>query len=270
MSQVVLITGCSTGIGRNLVQWLAQAGYSVVATARKMATLDDIQAALKLPLDVTQQDSVDQAVEQTVQRLGRIDVLVNNAGYALRGAVEEIPVEQVQRMFDVNVYGVMRMIRAVAPLMRQQGAGRIINIGSIGGKLVVPVNGTYSATKYALEALSDALRLELSPFGIQVVLIEPGNIRTSFMDTAQANAKTILTNTDSPYHALYQQYQQVMTAMRRQETEPEVVSQVVQQAIEAVKPNARYVVAVPLTNRLVVHLGDSTRDFVFKRLFKSD
>src|SRR5512141_2777207 len=119
MSKVILITGCSTGIGRDLAQRLTRAGYSVAATARKVETLDDIQAALKLPLDVTQEDSVCRAVELTHQRLGRIDVLINNAGYALRGAVEEVPVEQVQQMFDVNVYGVMRLIRAVAPLMRQ-------------------------------------------------------------------------------------------------------------------------------------------------------
>jgi NAD(P)-dependent dehydrogenase (short-subunit alcohol dehydrogenase family) len=118
---------------------------------------------------VTQPESVNQAIECVLQRFGRIDVLVNNAGYALRGAVEEISDEQVRQMFDVNVSGVLRMIRAVAPYMRQQRAGRIINIGSISGKLSTLVNGTYSATKFALEALSDALRLELAPFGIQAV-----------------------------------------------------------------------------------------------------
>jgi short-subunit dehydrogenase len=171
-------------------------------------------------------------------------------------------------MFDVNVYGVMRMIRAVVPQMRQQKAGRVINISSIGGKLVIPVNGTYSATKFALEALSDALRMELALFGIQVVLIEPGNIRTNFMATAQANAKEILSNPDSPYQALYQQYIRVTTTMRQQETGPEIVSQVVQQAIEASKPKARYIVAVPFSNRLVLRLGDAARDFIFRRMFK--
>jgi NAD(P)-dependent dehydrogenase (short-subunit alcohol dehydrogenase family) len=263
-----MITGCSTGIGRDLVQRLTQSGYAVVATARKAETLDDVQAVLKLSLDVTQPDSINQAVEHILQRLGRIDVLINNAGYALRGAVEEISDDQVHRMFDVNVYGVMRMIRAVVPPMRQQRAGRIINIGSIGGKLAIPVNGTYSATKFALEALSDALRLELAPFGIRVVLIEPGNIRTNFAVTAQAHAKVILSDSDSPYHALYQQYLQVMTAMRRQEAGPEVVSQVVQQAIETLKPKSRYLVAVPFSNRLMFHLGDFVRDFILIRLFK--
>jgi NADP-dependent 3-hydroxy acid dehydrogenase YdfG len=160
MSQVVLITGCSTGIGRDLVQRLTQSGYEVVATARNVETLGDLPAALKLPLDVTQADSISQAVACALERFGRIDVLVNNAGYALRGAIEGVAVEQAQKMFDVNVFGVMRMIQAVAPHMRQRGTGRIINISSIAGRLSTPVNGAYSATKFAVEALSDAMRLE--------------------------------------------------------------------------------------------------------------
>ncbi len=252
MSHVVLITGCSTGIGRDLAQRLTGSGYTVVATARRAETLVDLPAALKLPLDVTQPESVNQAIECVLQRFGRIDVLVNNAGYALRGAVEEISDEQVRQMFDVNVSGVLRMIRAVAPHMRQQRAGRIINIGSISGKLSTPVNGTYSATKFALEALSDALRLELAPFGIQVVLIEPGSIKTHFADAAQARAQAILANPSSPYQPLYQQDQYVMTTMRRHEPGPEVVSQVIQQAIEVSRPKARYLVAVPFSGKLVL------------------
>lgn len=267
-SKTVLITGCSTGIGHDLARRLTLANYTVIATARHPETLADLQVALKLPLDVTNSASIASATEEVVRRFGRVDILVNNAGYALRGAVEEISDEQVHMMFDVNVYGVMRMMHAVVPQMRQQKAGRIINIGSIGGKLVMPVNGTYSATKFAIEALSDASRLELAPFGIQVVLIEPGNIRSNFAATAQAHAKEILSNPDSPYRALYQQYLQVTTTMRKQEAEPEIVSQVVQQAIEASKPKARYVVAVPFSNRVVLHLGDSLRDVMFRRLLK--
>ena len=238
-SKTVLITGCSTGIGHDLARRLTLADYTVIATARHPETLTDLQVALKLPLDVTNSASIASATDEVVRRFGRVDILVNNAGYALRGAVEEISDEQVQKMFDVNVYGVMRMMHAVVPQMRQQKAGRIINMGSIGGKLVMPVNGTYSATKFALEALSDASRLELAPFGIQVVLIEPGNIRSNFAATAQAHAKEILSNPTSPYRALYQQYLQVTTTMRKQEAGPEIVSPVVQQAIEASKPKAR-------------------------------
>jgi short-subunit dehydrogenase len=267
-SKIVLITGCSTGIGYDLARRLAQANYNVVATARDPERLLDLPVALQLPLDVTDPTSVASATQEVVCRFGRIDVLVNNAGYAVRGAVEDVAVEQVQQMFDVNVFGVVRMIRAVVPHMRQQQAGRVITIGSLAGKLVLPVNGTYSATKFALEALSDALRMELALFGIQVVLIEPGNIHSNFMATAQANSQEILSNPGTPYHALYQHYQQAMTTIRKQQPGPETVSQVVQQAIEASTPKARYLVAVPFSNRVVLHLGESVRDTLFKRMFK--
>jgi NADP-dependent 3-hydroxy acid dehydrogenase YdfG len=267
-SKIVLITGCSTGIGHELARRLARANYTVVATARHPETLSDLPVALQLPLDVTDPISISSATQEAVRRFGRIDVLVNNAGYAVRGAVEDVGVEQVQQMFDVNVYGVMRMIRAVVPYMRQQKAGRVITMGSLAGKLVLPVNGTYSATKFALEALSDAMRLELAPFGIQVVLIEPGNIRSHFMATAQANSQELLSNPDSTYHALYQHYLQVMTGIRKQEPGPEIVSQVVQQAIGASKPKARYLVAVPFSQRVVLRLGDAARDSIFRRMFK--
>ena len=195
-----------------------------MATARKTETLDDLPVALKLPLDVTQSDSVNHAVAHTLQQFGRIDVLVNNAGYTMLGALEEVSDEQTQQVFDVNVFGALRMIRAVVPHMRKQRTGRIINISSIAGKLSTPVNGTYSATKFALEALSDALQLELAPFGIQVVLVEPGAIKTHFDDTAQAHAQNILLNSASPYQSLYKQSDQFAASMRQDEPGPEVVS----------------------------------------------
>ena len=268
MSKVVLITGCSTGIGRDLAQRLTQAGYTVVATARRAEDLNDLPAALKLSLDVTRPDSIDAAVAYTLQQFGRIDVLVNNAGYALRGALEEVPDEQVQQMFDVNVFGVLRLIRVVAPHMRQQGTGCIINVSSIAGKLSTPVNGTYSATKFALEALSDALRLELAPFGIQVVVIEAGAIKTHFDDTAQAHAQDILSNSASPYQPLYRKSDQFAASMRQQEPGPEVVSQMIQQAIETPKPKARYIAAVAPSGRLVLLLRDLIWDPVLQRMFK--
>ena len=267
-SKVVLITGCSTGIGHDLAEKLARANYTVVATARNLEALSYLPVALQLPLDVTDPSSIAHAAQEVIDRFGRIDVLINNAGYAVRGAVEDVPVEQVQQMFDVNVYGVMRMIYAVVPYMRQQKGGRVITIGSLAGQLVLPVNGTYSATKFALEALSDALRLELAPFGIQVVLIEPGNIRSNFMATAQAHSQELLSNADSPYHNLYQHYQRTMATMRKHDPGPEVVSQVVQQVIEASKPKARYMAAVPLSQRVVLRLGDGVRDRIFRRMFK--
>jgi NAD(P)-dependent dehydrogenase (short-subunit alcohol dehydrogenase family) len=267
MSKVVLITGCSTGLGRDLAQRLAQAGYQVVATARNVERLDGIEVALKLPLDVACPESVSQAVAGVLERFGRIDVLVNNAGYALRGVVEEVSDEQVQRLFDVNVHGVLRAIRAVVPHMRRQKSGRIINISSIAGKRAVPVNGPYCAAKFALEALSDALRLELAPFGIQVVLIEPGSLRTGFAQAAQARGAALVPNPASPYHALYEQDQAVAASMSRNAPGPEAVSQVIRTAIEAARPKARYLVAVPLSGRLVLHLGDGAWDAVLRQMY---
>lgn len=268
MSKVVLITGCSTGIGCHLAQRLTQVSYTVVATARKVETLDDLTVALKLPLDVTQTESVNQAIALTRQQFGRIDVLINNAGYTMLGALEEVSEEQTQQVFDVNVFGALRMIRAVVPHMREQRSGRIINISSIAGKLSTPVNGTYSATKFALEALSDALHLELAPFGIQVVLVEPGAIKTRFDDTAQALARNILFNSASPYRSLYKQSDQFAASMRKDEPGPDMVSEVIERAIKAERPKARYLAAIPLSGKLVIHLRDFVWGSVLKQMFK--
>lgn len=266
-AKTVLITGCSTGIGRDLARRLALAGYTVIATARDSATLADLPVALTLPLDVTDAASIARAVEDVIRRFRRIDVLVNNAGYALRGAVEEVPDEAVREMFDVNVYGMLRMIRAVAPWMRRQGAGRIINISSIAGRLVVPANGTYSATKFAVEALSDAARWELASFGIQVVVIEPGSIRSHFDATAEARTTAAVANPASPYQALYEHYERFAASMRQQQASPEVVSQVIQRAIEAPRPRPRYLAAIPVSGWLVLHLRDAVWDLVLRRMF---
>jgi NADP-dependent 3-hydroxy acid dehydrogenase YdfG len=268
MSKVVLITGCSSGIGRDLAQRLAQSGYTVVATARKMETLDGLPAALKLPMDVTRPDSIQQAVEQTIRLFDRIDVLVNNAGYCQVGAMEELSVEQVQQMYDVNVFGVIRMVKAVAPFMRSQKAGQIVNISSIAGKMTTPVNGAYSSSKFALEAISDALRFELKLSNIQVILIEPGAIKTNFDQTVHTYGDRITANPASAYHALYRKYQQVSDGMRGQEPGPETVSKVVQEAIESAKPKARYLAGVAFSAKVAIVLRDLVWDKVSQQLFK--
>jgi short-subunit dehydrogenase len=152
--------------------------------------------------------------------------------------------------------------------MRQQKTGRVINISSISGKLVTPANGTYSATKFALEALSDALRLELAPFGIPVVLVEPGSIKTQFHTTVESNSQEIFSNPDSPYQPIYHQCEQVTADMRRKESGPGAVSRVVQQAMETGRPKDRYLVAFPPSGRLVLHLGSSAWDLVVRQMFK--
>ncbi len=267
MSKVVLITGCSTGIGRDLTARLSESGYAVVATARDPETMSSLKASLKLPLDVTQVDSVRSAVECTLRRFGRIDVLVNNAGYAIRGAIEETSERQVQEMLDANVFGVMRLIRAVVPSMREQKAGCIINVSSIAGKRSTPANGAYSASKFALEALSDALRLELAPFGIRVAVIEPGSIQTHFMTTAIAHTSEQALSANSPYRNLYRQSELFAASMQRHQPGPEAVSRVIQQIIQSAKPKARYLVAIPFSGRLVLSLGDSFWDYALRRMF---
>jgi NADP-dependent 3-hydroxy acid dehydrogenase YdfG len=268
MSKVVLITGCSTGIGRDLAQKLTQAGYTVAATARNVESLEDLDAALKLPLDVTQTESVRSAVACVIQRFGRIDVLVNNAGYSQIGAIEELQDSQIQQMYDVNVFGVVRMIRAVAPYMREKKSGQIINIGSISGKLVTPANGAYSSTKFALEAISDALRLELEPFHIQVVLIEPGAIKTNFDLTVHQHGDEILSNPGSPYLPLYQKYQLTSDGLRVNEPGPEAVSKVVQKVIESAKPKARYLAGVGFSMQLVISLRDAIWETIVRQMYK--
>lgn len=267
MSKVVLITGCSTGIGRDLAEHLTQSGYVVVATARNVEALANLPAALKLPLDVTQTDSVHSAVARTLQQFGRIDVLINNAGYALPGALEEISEEQTQQIFEVNVFGALRMIRAVAPHMRQQRSGRVINVSSLAGRLSTPANGAYSATKFALEALSDALRLELAPFGIQVIVVEPGAIQTSFDHTAQLHALPVFSNPSSPYRPLYEKSEQFAAGMRHRQPGPEEVSDVIRRAMEAGHPKVRYTAAIPFSGRLVIGLRDLVWDLVARQMF---
>jgi NADP-dependent 3-hydroxy acid dehydrogenase YdfG len=267
-SKVILITGCSTGIGKDLAERLTKSGYTVVATARRLETIESLNSALKLPLDVTSNESIMDAVHKVVLQFGRIDTLINNAGYAARSVVEEVSDDQLQQMFNVNVYGVIRMIRSVVPYMRKEKSGRIINIGSIAGKMVLPVSGAYCASKFALEAFNDALRLELMPFGISVVLVEPGNIQTNFMKTVQHNSKEKISNPNSIYHELYKNYERFNTKSRNNNPGPEAVSMIVQKALEASIPKARYLAAVPTINRLITIMGDNMKDRIVKSLFK--
>lgn len=268
MSKVVLITGCSTGIGRDLANQLTRAGYAVVATARKVESLDGVQTELKLSLDVTQPESIQQGIDRVLHEYGRIDVLVNNAGYSQVGAIEELKDDQIKQMYDVNVFGVLRMIHAVVPFMRLQKAGKIINISSIAGRLVTPVNGIYASSKFALEALSDAMRHELEPFNIQVIIIEPGAIKTNFDQTVHSHGDEILSNPASPYLPLYREYQRSSDGMRAQEPGPEAVSKVVLQVLAASRPKARYLAGVGFSVKLVIVLRDLVWDLVVRQMFK--
>src|SRR6476620_2526998 len=180
--KVALVTGGSSGIGEATARALAADGFVVYAVARRtepMAALSESGVHL-FSMDVTADASVVAGVDRIIAEQGRIDVLVNNAGYGSYGAVEDVPIDEARRQFEVNVFGLARLTQLVTPTMREQGSGRIINISSIGGKFYEPLGAWYHATKFAVEGFSDSLRLELAPHGIRVVIIEPGPIRTEW------------------------------------------------------------------------------------------
>ena len=182
MSKVWFVTGCSSGFGRVLCEELLKKGERVVATARKVETIEDLagEDCLCATLDVTKPDEIKAAVKAAMGRFGRIDVLVNNAGYGEMGVIEEFTIERAQRQFDTNVFGVLRVQSEVLPIMRAQGSGHVLNLSSIAGLASFPFVGMYCATKHAVEAISEAMAQEVEPFGIKVTLIEPGRFRTEF------------------------------------------------------------------------------------------
>src|SRR5919199_2834058 len=182
----VPITGCSSGIGRATAERLAARGYTVYASARRIDAIADLEArgCRVLALDVTDEDSMQAAVRTVCDEQGAVGALVNNAGYSQSGAIEEVPIAEVRRQFETNVFGLVRMCQLVLPGMRAQGYGRIVNVSSMGANFTFPGGGFYHATKYAVEAISDALRFEVKSFGIDVVIVQPGIIRSGFADAA--------------------------------------------------------------------------------------
>lgn len=247
-NKAVLITGCSTGIGRATALHLAGLGpYTVYATARKVETLADLEAAgcRTLALDVCDEGSMVAAVAEVEAAEGAVWALVNNAGYSQSGAVESIPLESIRRQFETNVFGLIRMCQLVLPKMRERREGRIVNIGSMGGKLTFPGGGIYHATKYSLEAISDAMRWELDGFGVKVVLLEPGLITTSFGETAHGSVAA--TDDDGPYAEFNRRVATTTAAvyegpMKRLGAGPEAVAKKIEKALTSPRPRPRYTV----------------------------
>ena len=187
--ETVLITGCSSGIGRATASLFAEEGWTVYATAREESDIEDMECRTD-ELDVTSGADIDRVVDRTIEEEGRIDVLVNNAGYGQYGPLEDVPTDELHRQFDVNVYGPHRLARAVLPHMRDRGEGRIVNVSSVAGRVVTPGGGAYSGSKFALEAMSDALRGEVDRFGVDVVVVEPGPVETGFRERVQDELDT--------------------------------------------------------------------------------
>lgn len=196
MPHTVLITGCSSGIGRQLAIRLHQKQHRVYATARNVKKLEALQAQgiRCLSLDVTDNESIKQALASIEQNGDKVDWLINNAGYGAMGPLAEMPHAEIERQFSTNLYGPLALTRALVPTMKQQGGGRIVNLGSVSGILVTPFSGAYCATKAALHAVSDALRMELAPFNIDVIVIQPGAIESEFGSNAEASLQRTLSN----------------------------------------------------------------------------
>jgi short-subunit dehydrogenase len=277
VSKAVLITGCSSGIGRATAERLARAGFDVFATARRPETLEALQASgcRTLALDVTDEASMVQAVKSVVDANGAVGVLVNNAGYGEYGPVEETDVDALRRQLETNVVGLTRLTQLVLPLMRAQRWGRIVNLGSISGKVSFPGCAYYSASKYAVEAISDALRFEVRAFGVAVSLIEPGAIKTAFDEAGLARLRAN-TREGSPYttynegvaKGVASAYEGVMGKVAGN---PEDVAKVIERVIRARRPHSRYRVgggaAMLLATRKL--LPDRAMDVVLRTQFAS-
>ena len=276
MTTAVLITGTSSGIGRATAERLARRpDLTVYATARRVDTLDGLaQAGARiLPLDVTDEESMRAAVAVIEAEHGAVGALVNNAGYGLYGTIEETDLDAVRAQFETNVFGLARMTQLVLPGMRAAGSGRIVNVGSMGGRLVFPVGGYYHASKYAVEALTDALRFEAAPFGIKVSLIEPGLIRTGFGGTA-AHTLSGSAVPSGPYAGLNAAADEQMSASYRSTlltAPPEAVAAVIERAILAARPRPRYLITPAA--KFLVHtrrlLGARVFDAYLRMQFRS-
>jgi NAD(P)-dependent dehydrogenase (short-subunit alcohol dehydrogenase family) len=247
-SKAVIVTGCSSGIGRATAERLAARGWTVYATARRPESIADLQAAgcKTLALDVNSEESMQAAVETVEAAEGSIAALVNNAGIQEIGAIETLPMDRVRGIFETNVFGPVRLIQLVLPGMRKAGAGRIVTVGSMNGKFTWPGTGFYCGTKHALEAISDSLRHEVRPFGIDVVLLEPGFVKTPLGKTAVGRRAE---DGDSPYGNYNAEVAEVATSyttgmLGMLACSPEAVAKVVQKALDDTgRPSARYKVA---------------------------
>jgi short-subunit dehydrogenase len=271
--KVVLITGASSGIGRAAAEKFLKQGYTVYGAAR---TESDLKYLNNYPdghyqiMDITEANEREACVKKILKKENKIDILVNNAGYGAYGAVEEVPLEEVKRQFEVNLFGLSELTKLVIPGMRENNSGKIINISSIAGKIWTPLGGWYHASKFALEGLSDCLRNELREFGIDVILIEPGAIETNWADTA---GKNLMKNSGE---GVYQKQAQKKAAKYEEmfgeggmAVGPEVVAESILKAAESSHPKARY--AVPTHAKLIIFfrwlLPDSIYDYFTNKFF---
>ncbi len=265
-AKVALVTGASSGIGEATALELTRRGFTVYGGARRVERMAGLraQSLRTLALDITDDASVTAAVAAIEREAGRLDVLVNNAGYGSYGAAEDVPLAEGRRQFEVNVFGVMRLTQLVIPVMRRQGAGRIINVTSVGGKIYAPFGAWYHGSKFALEGMSDVLRIELKPFGIDVVVIEPGLTKTEWLDIAAKHL--VETSGRGAYATAAQRHARSMLTGPQvaRKSDPAVIARAIATGATARKPKTRY--AAGYSARTVLTLRRLVSDRIFDRL----
>ena len=247
MDKVALVTGSSSGIGFETSLALARNGYHTFATMRNLGKDEKIKQIIEkedlsveiLELDVDSEESVNRAIKTVSEKKGRIDVLVNNAGYGMWGTVEDVSIDEFKEQFETNFFSIIRLIQKVAPIMRKQGSGNIVNISSVAGRIGFPVSPAYISSKFALEGLSESLRFELMPFGINVIIIEPGVIKTNFFDSMKMSEKS---QQNSTYKEITDKVISGVKMMAEMGTHPKEVANVVIKTLGEEKPLPRYVI----------------------------
>jgi NAD(P)-dependent dehydrogenase (short-subunit alcohol dehydrogenase family) len=268
-AKVALVTGGSSGIGEATAVKLHELGYTTYAAARRVQRMEHLAEAgiHTLAMDVTDEESVQASVKHILDEEGRIDVLVNAAGYGSYGAIEDVPLPEARDQFEVNVFGAARLTQLVLPQMRNRRSGTIINITSMGGKIYTPLGGWYHATKFALEALSDCLRLEVKPFGINVVVIEPGGIRTEWPAIAADKLKQA--SSGGPYNKQADAVAASLTSdtTARRSSPPTLIADTIAKAVTARRPRTRYAVGYGARPIIFLHgvLPDRAFDTFIRR-----
>ena len=272
MSKVVLITGASAGIGREAAILMAQEGHTVYAGARRMDRLAELatHGVIPVQMDVSVGADNERAVNQVIEAEGRIDVLINNAGFGLYGPIEDIPLDDARYQFEVNLFGLAHLTQLVLPHMRAQGSGRIVNVSSVGGRIFLPLGAWYHATKHALEGWSDCLRYETKPFGIQVVLIQPGAIKTDFVDVS--NVGLDKHTGDTAYKDLVGLYVSLRDNSRTMDraTDASVLAKVYLKAATTRRPRRRYVKGAFARPVLFIRkwFGDGVYEFALRGIVR--
>ncbi|MFB6069781.1 MAG: SDR family oxidoreductase [Halanaeroarchaeum sp.] len=267
MERTVLITGCSSGIGRATAEAYLEEGWTVYATARDEDDLDDLaeDGARTRELDVTRPAQCATVVEDLIESEGRLDVLVNNAGYAQFGALEDVPTRELHRQFDVNVYGPHRLLRAALPHMREAERGTVVNVSSVTGRIATPGMGAYAASKFAIEAMSDALRGELDEYDVDVVAVEPGPVDARFDDRAREEVQDL--DRSGAYERLYDLYEDYTAVSGVGEVSAREVGDVILEAGVSTDPDPRYVVG-PVAEYATIarYVPDRWRDAAYRLL----